>query len=170
MGCIGALFRVPFGAILGYLVIAALIIAGLAAVVAFAGVAFCFEGDSWVGSERFLLATLGVSAVAALLGGFTAMRIGGSLAILLLCLLVGVLGSLSALGMLGQADEYRLRERPEERPDDLGPLQAVWWSENTSAWEWGNVAVCLAGIAVGAAVGKGAPRESTRGRARNERD
>jgi hypothetical protein len=62
MGCIGALFRVPFGAILGYLVIAALIIAGLAAVVAFAGVAFCFEGDSWVGSERFLLATLGVSA------------------------------------------------------------------------------------------------------------
>jgi hypothetical protein len=92
------------------------------------------------------------------------------LAILLLCLLVGVLGSLSALGMLGQADEYRLRERPEERPDDLGPLQAVWWSENTSAWEWGNVAVCLAGIAVGAAIGKGAPRESKRARGRNERD
>jgi NADH-quinone oxidoreductase subunit N len=97
-------------------------------------------------------------------------KAAGFLAILLLCLLVGVLGSLSALGMLGQADEYRLRERPEERPDDLGPLQAVWWSENTSAWEWGNVAVCLAGIAIGAAIGKGAPRESKRARGRNERD
>lgn len=167
MGCIGAMVRVPIGAILGYIVMAAIVIVGLAAVVAFAGGDFCFKGDSWAGSERFLLATLGVTAIAAFLAGFTAMRIGGIMSVLLLCLLVGVLGSLSAMNMLGAANEYRLRERPEERPTELGPLQAVWWSDNTSAWEWGNVAVGLAGLAVGGAVGKGPPREPKRSKPRN---
>lgn len=162
MGCIGTLVRIPFAVILAYIVMAVAIFVGLAAVITFAGMEFCFEGGSWVGSEKFLLTTLGVTALAGFLGGFTAMRIGGSVAILLLCLLVGGLGSLSAIGMLGTADEYRLKERPEERPDDLGALQAVWWSENTPTWEWGNVAVSLAGIAVGAAVGRGAPREPKR--------
>ncbi len=162
MGCIGTLFRIPLGVMLGYIVMAVALFAGLAAVFAFAGAEFFFEGDGWVGSEKFLLTTLGVTAVAAFLGGFTAVRIGGTMSILLLCLLVGGLGSLSAMRMIGKAEEFRLKERPEARPDNLGPLQAVWWSENTSMWEWGNVAMSLAGLAVGAAVGKGAPREPKR--------
>ena len=162
MGCIGMLFRIPFAVVLAYIVMAVVIVIGLAAVFAFAGADFCFEGTGWLGSERFLLTTLGVTAVAGLLGGFTAMRIGGSMSILLLCLLVGGLGSLSAMRMLGKAEEYRLKERPEERPEELGALEAIWWSENTSTWEWGNVAISLAGIAVGAAVCKGAPREPKR--------
>lgn len=168
MGCLAALFRIPLAVFLGYIVMAAALVAGLAVVVAFAGVDACFAGESWVGSERFLLATLGVTAVAAAIAGFTAMRIGGMVSILLLCMLVGGLGSLSALQMLGRADEYRLKDRPDERPENLGPLQAVWWSENTPAWEWGNVAVGVAGIAVGAALGKGAPREPKRAKSKSK--
>lgn len=162
MGCIGAIFRIPVGVVLGFIVMAVALFTGLAAVFAFGGAEFCFDGESWVGAEKFLLVTLGVTGVAALLAGFTAMRIGGTLSLLLLCALVGLSGSLSAMNMLGRLNEYRLKERPEARPADLGALQAVWWSENTPTWEWGNVAVSLAGLAVGAAVGRGAPREPKR--------
>ena len=108
MGCIGALFRIPFGAILGYLVMMAGVFAAFTAVMVLAGTDFCFEGDSWVASEKFCVVGLGVFGVAALLGGFTAVRIGGAAAVLLLCLFVGALGSLTALGVRGQDREDQL--------------------------------------------------------------
>ena len=162
MGCIGALFRIPLGAVLGYLVMMAGVFAAFTAVMVLAGTDFCFEGDSWVASEKFCVIGLGVFGVAALLGGFTAMRIGGAAAVLLLCLFVGALGSLTALGVLGQAREARLKDRPEERPADLTPIQAAQWSETPTWSEWGNLAAAVGGIAVGAAAGKGAPREPKR--------
>jgi hypothetical protein len=162
MGCIGALFRIPFGAILGYLVMMAGVFAAFTAVMVLAGTDFCFEGDSWVASEKFCVVGLGVFGVAALLGGFTAVRIGGAAAVLLLCLFVGALGSLTALGVLGQAREVRLKDRPEERPADLTPIQAAQWSETPTWSEWGNLAAGVGGIAVGAAAGRGAPREPKR--------
>lgn len=168
MGCIGALVRIPLGTILGYIVMLGAIVAGLSAVMAFAGIDFCYDGDSWVASDRFCAAALGVTGIAAFLGGFTAMRIGGTVAVVFVCLLAGGIGSLSALGLLGKADEIRLKDRPEQRPEDLGVMQAAQWSENPSAWEWGNVAASLAGIAVGAAVGKGAPREPKPKRAKSK--
>ena len=167
MSCIGTLIRIPIGTILGYIVMMGGIFAGLSAVMVFAGVDFCYDGDSWVASDRFCAVSLGVTAVAAFLGGFTAMRIGGTMAVVLVCVLAAGLGSLSALGMLGEADEIRLKDRPEQRPDDLGALQAAQWSENPNEWEWGNVAASLAGLAVGAAVGKCAPREPKRAKSKS---
>lgn len=166
MGCLGTIIRVPLGVVLGYLVMMAAIFAAFSAVMVLAGTEFCFEGDSWVASEKFCVVGLGVFAVAAFLGGFTSMRIGGSAAVLFLCVLVGAVGSLTALGLLDEAREARLKDRPEERPAGLGPLQAAQWSE-TPAWcEWGNLAAGIAGIAVGAAVGKGAPREQKRAKSK----
>lgn len=162
MGCIGALFRIPFGVMLGYIVMIATMFAAFSAIMVLAGTDFCFAGDSWVASERFCVIGIGVFAVAAFLGGFTAMRVGQSPAVLFLCILFGALSSLTALGMLDQAKEARLKERPESRPEGLGPLQAAQWSEMPNWCEWGNLAAGLAGIAVGAAVGKGAPREPKR--------
>ena len=163
MGCIGALFRIPFGAVLGYLVMMAGVFAAFTAVMVLAGTDFCFEGDSWVASEKFCVIGLGVFGVAALLGGFTAVRIGGAVAVLLLCLFFGALGSLTALGMLGEARLKDMKEnRPEDRPVDLTPMQAAQWSETPTWSEWGNLAAGLGGIAVGAAAGRGAPREQKR--------
>jgi hypothetical protein len=162
MGCIGALIRIPLATILGYLVFLVALFAGLTTIMVLAGQQFCFDGDSWVASEKFCVAALGVFGVAAFLGGFTAMRIGGTVAILLLCLVLGALGSLTALGVLGQAKEIRLKDRPEERPQELSPIQAAQWSETPKWCEWGNVGMGLAGIAVGGAVGKGRPREPKR--------
>ncbi len=170
MGCLSALVRVPLGTILGYVVMLSLLFAGLSAVMVLAGTEFCFDGDSWIASEKFCVAALGVLAVAAFLGGFTAMRIGGAGAIFLLLIVFGAAGCVTAMDLLGQADEIRFKERPEERPDRLGPLQAAQWSETPTWCEWGNVGVGLAGIVVGSAVGKRPPRESKRARGRNERD
>ncbi|MEY3142939.1 MAG: hypothetical protein RLY21_1432 [Planctomycetota bacterium] len=162
MGCIGTLFRIPFGVMLGYLVMIAAVFAAFSAVMVLAGTDFCFEGDSWVASEKFCVVGVGLFAIAAFLGGFTAIRIGGSASVLFLCILFGGIGSLTALGMLGQGKEVRLKDRPEARPADLGPLQAAQWSETPTWCEWGNLAAGLAGIAVGAAFGRGAPRDSSR--------
>lgn len=162
MSCIGALVRIPLGTVLGYIVILAAMFAGLSAVMVFAGADFCFHADSWLASDRFCAAMLGVFALAAFFGGFTAMRIGGGGAIFFLLLLFGSVGCLTALDLLGQADEIRFKDRPEERPDDLGPVQAAQWSETPKWCEWGNVGIGIAGIAVGAAAGKGSPREPKR--------
>ena len=167
MGCMGALIRIPLGMILGYLVLFVALLAGLSAVMVFAGADFCFSGESWLASDRFCIVMLGVFAVAAFLGGFTAMRIGGTAAIVFLCLVFGGLGSLTALGLIGQAREVRFKDRPEERPADLGPLQAAQWSETPKWCEWGNVGAGLAGVALGGAVGKGRPREKKRAKSKD---
>ena len=166
MSCIGAIFRIPLGVLLGYIVMIAAVFAAFSAVMVLAGTDFCFDGDSWVASEKFCVVGLGVFAVAAFLGGFTAIRIGGSASVLFLCVVFGAIGSLTALGMLGQTKEVRLKDRPETRPAELGPLQAAQWSETPSWCEWGNLAAGLGGIAVGAAVGRGARRDSSRAKSK----
>ena len=53
-----------------------------------------------------------------------------------------------------------MRQAPDMQVD-------IEWSENPNEWEWGNVAASLAGLAVGAAVGKGAPREPKRAKSKS---
>ena len=174
MSCIGAVVRIPLGVILGFIVMMGVLFAGLSAVMILAGTPFCFADGSesgsavgsavgsWVASDKFCAAILGVMAVGAFLGGFAAMRIGGTAAIVFLMLLFGTLGTLTAMGKLQEPDAIRFKDRPAERPEHLGPMQAAQWSE-TPAWcEWGKTGAGLAGIAIGAAVGKGPPRAATR--------
>jgi hypothetical protein len=170
MSCIGAVVRIPLGVILGFIVMMGVLFAGLSAVMIFAGTPFCFADDSlggsavrsWVASEKFCAAILGVMAVGAFFGGFAAMRIGGTAAIVFLTLLFGALGTLTAMGKLQEPDAIRFKDRPAERPEHLGPMQAAQWSETPDWCEWGKTGAGLAGIAIGAAVGKGPPRAAKR--------
>ena len=182
MSCIGAVVRIPLGVILGFIVMMGVLFAGLSAVMIFAGTPFCFADGSaagsavgsavgssvgsavgsWVASDKFCAAILGVMAVGAFLGGFAAMRIGGTAAIVFLTLLFGALGALTAMGKIQEPDAIRFKDRPAERPEHLGPMQAAQWSETPDWCEWGKTGAGLAGIAVGAAVGKGPSRGAKR--------
>ena len=118
MGCIGSIVRTPVGLVLGVFVFIGAVLAGRSAILVFAGQGFCYAGDGWVASDQFCAAALGVGAVAAFLAGFTAMRIGGTAATVLLCLLIGALGVLDASGSMRKSEEVRFADRPEDRPKD----------------------------------------------------
>jgi len=163
MGCLSRIVRIPAGVVLGYLVTAILTFLGLGAIMTLAGLDFCFEGSSWVASREFCFTTFFVGAVAAFTGGFVAMRIGGTGAIVILCLFTALLGTAGALGLTKPADEARFAGRPETRPTEIGLVEAARWSETPDWCEWANVGIGVVGAALGASVARGPrPRSKTK--------
>jgi hypothetical protein len=162
MGCLSRLVRIPVGVVLGYLVTMILIFLGLGAIMTLAGIDFCYEGNSWVASREFCVTTFFVGIVAAFAGGFVAMRIGGTGAIVILCLFVALLGTAGALGLTKPADDARFADRPETRPSELTMIEAAGWSETPNWCEWVNVGIGVVGTALGASVARGAPQPKPR--------
>ena len=133
MGCLSKLVRIPAGLVLGFVVAAIMTFLGLGAVMTLAGTDFCYEGSSWVASRDFCITAFLVGLVASFTGGFVAMRIGGTGAIVFLCLFTALLGTAGALCITKPADEARFADRPETRPAELGIVKAAGWSE-TPNW------------------------------------
>jgi hypothetical protein len=155
MGCLSKLVRIPAGLVLGFVVTAIVTFLGLGAVMTLAGTDFCYEGSSWVASRDFCITAFFVGLVASFTGGFVAMRIGGTGAIVILCLFTALLGTAGALGITKPADEARFADRPETRPEELGIVEAAGWSETPNWCEWVNVGIGVVGAALGASVARG---------------
>ena len=155
MGCLSKLVRIPAGLVLGFVVAAIMTFLGLGAVMTLAGTDFCYEGSSWVASRDFCITAFFVGLVASFTGGFVAMRIGGTGAIVFLCLFTALLGTAGALGITKPADEARFADRPETRPAELGIVKAAGWSETPNWCEWVNVGIGVVGAALGASVARG---------------
>lgn len=155
MGCLSKLVRIPAGLVLGFVVAAIMTFLGLGAVMTLAGPDFCYEGSSWVASRDFCITAFFVGLVASFTGGFVAMRIGGTGAIVFLCLFTALLGTAGALGITKPADEARFADRPETRPAELDIVKAAGWSETPNWCEWVNVGLGVVGAALGASVARG---------------
>lgn len=168
LGCLGAL-RVPIGAIVGYVASVIAVAVGLAIVLASQGAGFVFAtDDAWTAADRFVLATLGIAAVAGILGGFIAGRIGGRGGLFVLLCLVASLGSLDALGILPRtATRAAAPERPEPRPEKFDYQHIAAWTDWPAWYRWANVGSGVVGVALGGAfaVGGGSSR-----RAKKKRD
>jgi hypothetical protein len=114
------MLRTVLAVIGGYLVMAVVVFVTFTCLYLLLGADGAFQPGTFDPSAIWLLATFGVSLAAAMIGGFTALRIGGGGAVKGLLGLVIVLGLLSAIPAMTGTDD-----RPNVRTGDVANLDAM---------------------------------------------
>lgn len=174
MGCLGCLgvLRVPIGAIIGYVTSVIAVGIGLAIVLSTQGAEFVFTAEgAWTASERFVLATLGIAALAGLLGGFVSGKIGGRGGLFVLLCVLASLGGLDALGVLPRtATRAASPERPEPRPEKFDYQHIAAWTDWPSWYRWANVGSGVVGAALGGAFAVGGGSRGSKRKRDDDRD
>jgi hypothetical protein len=143
------MLRAIASAILGYVVMAAGVIGGIAALWFSLGSRFAFADNSSMASTQWSVATLLMGFLAALVGGSVATKAGGPVAQRAVRILVILLLVLGTAQWVMQFDRAPAPLPPGKTLDDLTFMEAGQYAVSPS---WYNAAIVLVG-AVGVAIG-----------------
>lgn len=145
------MFRSIAGVIVGYITLAAVVFVAFSLMYAVLGVDGAYKPGSWEVSTTWVVASLAVGVVAALLGGLVCRLISRRSrgAVVALAVLVAALGAVEIAVQLG-------KERPTEaRPDDVPMFEAAQQSWQPTWVVFANPVIGVVGVLIGGGACRG---------------
>jgi hypothetical protein len=138
------MLRAIAGAVVGYIVMAMVVVLGIAMVWNTMGNEFAFAGESNVASTPWSLCMLSFGAAAAVCGGMVASAIGGVRRLLSIKILLGLIVVLGALTLVGQ-----MASTPKTLPEGTSIRDLTFFEAGEFAVSpaWYNIAVIFVGAA-----------------------
>ncbi|MBX3373166.1 MAG: hypothetical protein KF817_04970 [Phycisphaeraceae bacterium] len=146
------MIRAIASAILGYLVMAMLVVAGIGLVWVTMGPGFAFAGESTVASPVWCIVMLGFGLAAAVVGGFVAAAVGGSRRRHATNILLGIV---LVLGLVTFAMQLGGEAQPlpdGRRVADLTFVEAGQLAFSPAWYNAGVIVVGLAGVWLGSRI------------------
>ncbi|MEY5060620.1 MAG: hypothetical protein RIS45_541 [Planctomycetota bacterium] len=154
MGCIRFLLS-PFASVLGAIVLGLVTLIGFAITTSTLGMQKAYLEDGWLVSDTFAAILLGITFVGSMAGAFVARRMGSGLATLLLIAFVAYISLVQNVDSpQDPSKSQRFAGRPDSRPENVGLVDLMRWTEQPNWVRYGSALVGVTGVLFGASLAK----------------
>jgi hypothetical protein len=154
MGCLRFLLS-PFAVVFGATAMVLVLFVGFAVANSALGTPACFTESTWMVSDTFAAIMLGVTFVAAIVGGVVSRRTGNALTVLLMMAFAAFITVVPNVDSpLDALRSQRYTDRPESRPKDASLLELVRWNDQPNWMRYGGTIVGVTGVVFGSSLAK----------------